>query len=152
MRSQFWRTCLLSPLFLTTALGQKEVFAQDINSYSTDFNQVTNVNQLRDVFPGDWAYEALRSLVARYGCIVGFPNQTYRGSQALSRYEFAAGLNSCLNQIERLIASSEAIVKEDLDTINRLGQTHLNSTTAITSRFAKFIKNQRRSLKPVSRL
>ena len=134
MRSQFWRTCLLSPLFLTTALRQNEVFAQDINSYSTDFNQVTNVNQLRDVFPGDWAYEALRSLVARYGCIVGFPNQTYRGSQALSRYEFAAGLNSCLNQIERLIASSEAIVKEDLDTINRLTQEFEAELAAIGGR------------------
>ena len=85
-------------------------------------NQVTNVNQLRDVSPTDWAYEALRSLVDRYGCIAGFPNQTYRGSQALSRYEFAAGLNACLNQIERLVASREAIAREDLDTINRLTQ------------------------------
>lgn len=89
---------------------------------SNSINQVTNVNQLRDVSPTDWAYEALRSLVDRYGCIAGFPNQTYRGSQPLSRYEFAAGLNSCLNQIERLIASSESVVREDLDTINRLSQ------------------------------
>ena len=85
-------------------------------------SQVTNVNQLRDVYPTDWAYEALRSLVDRYGCIVGYPNQTYRGSRALSRYEFAAGLNACLNQIERLIASSEAILREDIDTLNRLVQ------------------------------
>ena len=68
----------------------------------SSIGQVTNVNQLRDVSPTDWAYEALRSLVDRYGCISGFPNQTYRGNQPLSRYEFAAGLNSCLNQIERL--------------------------------------------------
>lgn len=65
-----------------------------INSYSQEAitnprNQVTNVNQLRDVSPTDWAYEALRSLVDRYGCIAGFPNQTYRGNQSLSRYEFA---------------------------------------------------------------
>jgi hypothetical protein len=40
----------------------------------------------------------------------------------LSRYEFAAGLNACLSQIERLIASSESVVKEDIDTINRLTQ------------------------------
>ncbi|WP_019508313.1 iron uptake porin [Pleurocapsa sp. PCC 7319] len=98
-----------------------------INNYSQEGrsksrNQVTNVNQLRDVSPTDWAYEALRSLVDRYGCIAGFPNQTYRGSQALTRYEFAAGLNSCLNQIERLIASSEAVSAEDLETINRLTQ------------------------------
>ncbi|MCC0176890.1 carbohydrate porin [Waterburya agarophytonicola K14] len=98
-----------------------------INSYSqegkgTSRNQVTNVNQLRDVSPTDWAYEALRSLVDRYGCISGFPNQTYRGTQPLSRYEFAAGLNSCLNQIERLIASQDQVSSEDIDTINRLSQ------------------------------
>ena len=97
----------------------------DINVDNTSDNsigQVTNVNQLRDVSPTDWAYEALRSLVDRYGCIAGFPNQTYRGSQALTRYEFAAGLNSCLNQIERLIASSEAVSQEDLEAIQRLTQ------------------------------
>ena len=85
-------------------------------------SQVTNVNQLRDVSPADWAYEALRSLVDRYGCIVGYPDQTYKGNKALSRYEFAAGLNACLNQIERLIASSEAVLREDIETINRLLQ------------------------------
>ena len=100
---------------------------EQINRYQDSstqpaMSQVTNVNQLRDVSPSDWAYEALRSLVDRYGCIAGFPNQTYRGFQPLSRYEFAAGLNSCLNQIERLIASSEAVVREDIDTINRLSQ------------------------------
>ena len=83
-------------------------------------SQVTNVNELRDVAPSDWAFEALRSLVDRYGCIVGFPDQTYRGNQPLSRYEFAAGLNFCLNQIERLIAASEAVIREDIETINRL--------------------------------
>lgn len=100
---------------------------EQIESYSNqwqtaEINQVTNVNQLRDVSPADWAYEALRSLVDRYGCIVGYPDQTYRGNQALSRYEFAAGLNACLNQIERLIASSEAVLREDIETINRLLQ------------------------------
>ena len=102
-------------------------YAEPLTEHGTNVNvgsmeQVTNVNQLRDVSPTDWAYEALRSLVDRYGCIVGYPNQTYRGNRALSRYEFAAGLNACLNQIERLIASSEAILREDIDTLNRLVQ------------------------------
>ncbi len=94
------------------------------NTNDNSMSQVTNVNQLRDVDPGDWAFEALRSLVDRYGCIVGYPDQTYRGGKALSRYEFAAGLNACLNQIERLIASSEAVLREDIDTINRLMQEY----------------------------
>ncbi|MDJ0743289.1 MAG: iron uptake porin [Xenococcaceae cyanobacterium MO_167.B27] len=104
----------------TQLLNQLNNYSREGNSNSV--NQVTNVNQLRDVSPTDWAYEALRSLVDRYGCIAGYPNQTYRGNRALSRYEFAAGLNSCLNQIERLIASSEAVLREDIDTINRLTQ------------------------------
>ncbi|MGD1920645.1 MAG: iron uptake porin [Pleurocapsa sp.] len=110
-----------------------------INTYSQEGknssrNQVTNVNQLRDVSPTDWAYEALRSLVDRYGCISGFPNQTYRGNQPLSRYEFAAGLNSCLNQIERLIASSESVNTEDIDTVNRLSQEFEAELATVGSR------------------
>lgn len=85
-------------------------------------SQITNVQQLRDVSPTDWAYEALRSLVDRYGCISGFGDRTYRGNQPLSRYEFAAGVNSCLNQIERLITSSESVSSEDIATIRRLSQ------------------------------
>ena len=91
------------------------------NNLDKNLGQVTNVNSLQDVSPTDWAYQALANLVNRYGCIVGFPNQTYRGSQALTRYEFAAGLNSCLNQIERLIASND-VENEDLETIQRLSQ------------------------------
>ena len=122
MKNQLWRVCRSSPLFVAALMAHTEVSAQTVESYSTGLNQITNVNQLRDVSPTDWAYEALRSLVDRYGCISGFPNQSYRGSQPLSRYEFAAGLNSCLNQIERLIASSETVSQEDLATINRLSQ------------------------------
>ena len=100
---------------------------EQINRYGSEnqsnpLQQISNVSQLKDVSPTDWAYEALRGLVDRYGCISGFPNQTYRGNKSLSRYEFAAGLNSCLNQIERLIASSESIVREDLELIQRLSQ------------------------------
>jgi hypothetical protein len=138
MNKLFWNTVKAAPLvFAASLLTANGVVAQNLSTNETlkqvesyqgqgnsdsPMSQVTNVNQLRDVSPTDWAYEALRSLVDRYGCIAGFPNQTYRGNQALSRYEFAAGLNSCLSQIERLIASSESVVREDIDTINRLTQ------------------------------
>jgi hypothetical protein len=103
---------------------------------SNSLNQVNNISQLRDVSPTDWSYEALRSLVDRYGCIAGFPNQTYRGSQPLSRYEFAAGLNSCLNQIERLLANSGTVSPEDLDTINRLNQDFKTELATLGNRTA----------------
>ena len=90
------------------------------NKTSDSMAQVTNVSQLRDVSPTDWAYEALRSLVERYGCIVGYPDRTFRGDRALSRYEFAAGLNACMQQLERLIAQSIAVLREDLEKLKRL--------------------------------
>ncbi|MEO0014510.1 MAG: hypothetical protein RLZZ535_2899, partial [Cyanobacteriota bacterium] len=127
-----------------------EAIAQSTSNYSNDLGQVTNVttrvehaetssafplvNQLTDIAPTDWAYEALRSLVDRYSCISGFPDQTYRGGQPLSRYEFAAGLNSCLNQIERLIASSESVSSEDIATIQRLSQEFAAELTTLRGR------------------
>ncbi|MGL5509774.1 MAG: iron uptake porin, partial [Microcoleaceae cyanobacterium] len=53
--------------------------------------QVTSVSQLSDVQPTDWAFQALQSLVERYGCIAGYPDGTYKGNRAMTRYEFAAG-------------------------------------------------------------
>ncbi|MFM1842648.1 MAG: hypothetical protein RLZZ490_1384 [Cyanobacteriota bacterium] len=82
--------------------------------------QVSSVSQLRDVQPNDWAYEALRSLVERYGCIVGYPNLTFQGQRPLSRWEFAAGLNACLGTIERLLQENVQVIKEDLDRLKTL--------------------------------
>jgi len=85
-------------------------------------DQVTSVSQLSDVKPTDWAFQALQSLVERYACIAGYPDGTYRGNRAMTRYEFAAGLNACLDQVTKLISSSTAnlATKEDLATIQKL--------------------------------
>lgn len=62
-------------------------------------NQVTSVNQFSDVKPTDWAYQALSNLVERYGCVAGYPNGTFKGGQAMTRYEAAALLNACLDRV-----------------------------------------------------
>jgi hypothetical protein len=89
---------------------------------SNTMAQVTSVSQLSDVQPNDWAFQALQSLVERYGCIVGYPNGTYRGNRALTRYEFAAGLNACLDRVNELIATATAdlVTKNDLSTLQKL--------------------------------
>ncbi len=85
-------------------------------------SQVTSVTQLADVQPTDWAFQALQSLVERYGCIAGYPDGTYRGNRALTRYEFAAGLNACLDRVNELIATAttDLVNREDLATLQRL--------------------------------
>lgn len=84
--------------------------------------QVTSVSQLSDVQPTDWAFQALQSLVERYGCIAGYPDGTYRGNRALTRYEFAAGLNACLDRVNELIATAttDLVSKDDLVSLQRL--------------------------------
>jgi hypothetical protein len=83
---------------------------------------VTSVSQLSDVKPTDWAFTALQSLVERYGCIAGYPDSTFRGRQATSRYEFAAGLNACLDKINEIISAglADKVSKEDLATLQKL--------------------------------
>ncbi len=84
--------------------------------------QVTSVTQLSDVQPTDWAYQSLQSLVERYGCIVGYPDGTFRGNRPLSRFEFAAGLNACMDKISELIAQGTAnlVSKSDLEAVRKL--------------------------------
>ncbi|WP_013322825.1 iron uptake porin [Gloeothece verrucosa] len=106
----------------------------NVDNPNEPMSQVTNVNQLRDVSPSDWAYEALRSLVERYGCIVGYPDRTFRGDRALTRWEFAAGLNACLTQLERMIQEGVAVVREDLEKLRRLAQEFQAELTALGTR------------------
>ncbi|MEL6927547.1 MAG: iron uptake porin [Cyanobacteria bacterium J06600_6] len=118
-------TAITTPLMDSTIRADKYLVAQSLeNDNQKLFGQVNSVRQLQDVSPNDWAYEALRSLSERYGCIGGFEDGTFRGQETLTRNQFAAGLNSCLQQIESLIASqSQATVKaEDLQVAQKLTQ------------------------------
>ncbi|MGB3612240.1 MAG: iron uptake porin, partial [Elainellaceae cyanobacterium] len=97
-----------------------------LNQYAAEgeessLSQVTSVSQLSDVQPTDWAFQALQNLISRYGCIAGYPDGTYRGFTALSRYEFAAGLNACLNNITANLDQIQ-LNQQDIATLNRLQQ------------------------------
>jgi Carbohydrate-selective porin, OprB family/S-layer homology domain len=94
--------------------GTFTTLVTDVNS-STEAGQVTSVSQLSDVQPTDWAFQALQSLVERYGCIAGYPDGTFRGNRAATRYELAAALNACLDQISDRFAT-----KEDLAAVKAL--------------------------------
>ena len=141
---KFWKYLLVSPavcgvmLFINTVTFAGETSGKsEINQPQVSANpdarvtniapahpmaQVTSVSQFSDVQPTDWAFQALQSLVERYGCIAGYPNSTYRGNRALTRYEFAAGLNACLDRVNELIATAtgDLVNKQDLATLQKL--------------------------------
>jgi hypothetical protein len=103
------------------SLSQVIQYSNEGNSGLAQAGGLT-IDRLSDVRPSDWAYTALQNLVEKYACIVGYPNLTYQGNRALTRYEFAAGLSACLDRISDLIAASTAdlATKEDLATLQRL--------------------------------
>ncbi|MFS0518505.1 S-layer homology domain-containing protein [Nostoc sp. UIC 10607] len=58
-----------------------------------------------------------RNTVPQAGCLSGYADGTYRGSRSVTRYEFTAGLNTCLNQLNQLIPANRAdlATKQDLE-------------------------------------
>jgi Carbohydrate-selective porin, OprB family/S-layer homology domain len=115
---------VLAPTLAPTAANANEAVlsANPEAPETASMAQVTSVSQLSDVKPSDWAFQALQSLVERYGCIVGYPDRSYRGNRALTRYEFAAGLNACMDKVNELIAASTSNLakKEDLAMLKKL--------------------------------
>ncbi|WP_254945789.1 iron uptake porin [Cyanobium sp. AMD-g] len=108
--------------------------------------QVTSINQFSDVKPTDWAFQALSNLIERYGCVAGYPNGTYKGGQAMTRYEAAALLNACLDRItevtdelKRLMAEFEkelAVLRGRVDgleaKVGELEATRFSTTTKLS--------------------
>lgn len=77
-----------------------------------DMPQVITVSQFSDVQPTDWAYQALTNLVERYGCVAGYPDGTYRGGRAMTRYEAAALLNACLDRVTEVTDDLRRLLNE----------------------------------------
>ncbi len=139
MTKRFWNLFKVSPVIVAaTFFVANSALAAEVNEQVTNvaqlseaqdsdsMSQVTSVSQFSDVQPTDWAFQALQSLVERYGCIAGYPNSTYRGNRAMTRYEFAAGLNACLDRVNELIATATAdlVTKQDLATLQRLQEEY----------------------------
>ncbi|MBD2391630.1 iron uptake porin [Aphanizomenon flos-aquae NRERC-008] len=98
--------------------------------------QINSVAQFSDVQPTDWAFQALQSLVEHYGCITGYPNGRFQGNRALTRYEFAAVLNACLERVNELIATKtkDIVKKADLVSLQRLKQDFSSEISTLHSR------------------
>ncbi len=130
---------LTHPRSVFTKVQKKtQELAQASDEYDdlSELDQVTSVSQLSDIQPTDWAFQALQSLVERYGCIAGYPNGTYKGNRAMNRHEFAAGLNACLDRMTELIEISTAdlATREDMAKVQRLVEEFAPELAALRGR------------------
>jgi len=85
-------------------------------------SQVTPVSELDDVSPNHWAFPALQSLASRHNCAIAYSNGTFAGERVINRYQFAAGIDACLQKINELITNkgTDAIDQQDLIILQRL--------------------------------
>jgi hypothetical protein len=131
-------TSLIAP----AAAPAAELNLDDVNRYAVK-EQVTSISQFGDVKPSDWAYQALSNLIERYGCVAGYPDGTYRGQKAMTRFEAAALLNACLDRVtevtdelKRLKAEFEkelAILKGRVDGLEaKVGELEANQFSTTT--------------------
>ncbi len=138
---------LLAPM----AAGAAELNIAGVSQYTSQ-EQVTSISQFSDVKPTDWAYQALSNLIERYGCVAGYPNGTFKGGQAMTRFEAAALLNACLDRVtevtdelKRLMKEFQkelAILKGRVDGLEaRVGELEANqfSTTTKLKGYAAFV-------------
>ena len=114
--------------------------------------QVTSISHFGDVKPTDWAYQALSNVIERYGCVAGYPNGSFKGGRAITRFEAAALLNACLDrvtettdQLKKLLAEFQrelALLKGRFDGLDaRVGALEANqfSTTTKLSGLATMV-------------
>jgi hypothetical protein len=76
-----------------------------------------------DVSPTHWAYGAVNNLAANYGCLTGYPDGSFRGNELVTRYEFAAAMDSCLSNLVQVIESEPSVdINQLLDQLMQLEQ------------------------------
>ena len=145
---KFVQQLVLAPAalgLLATGVNAAELNINGVSDYAASADQVTSVTQFSDVYPTDWAYQALAGLVETYGCVAGYPNGTFRGNRAMTRFEAAALLNACLDRVtevtdelRRLMAEFETeltILKGRVDgleaKVGELEATQFSTTTKL---------------------
>ena len=100
-------------------------------------DQIPLVTQLSDVQPTDWAYQALKNLKDHYNCLPNDFQGNFQGDRTITRYEFATGLNTCLEKINQLINTDQNVKKSDIDIVNQLTTQFNSELTELNSKIDK---------------
>jgi hypothetical protein len=61
--------------------------------------QPQSTHALATIKSNHWAFQSLKSLAERYGCVINSSGLYFQPSATPSRYEMAAAVNECLDQI-----------------------------------------------------
>ncbi len=99
---------LLAPMAATAA----DLNLEGVSDYSAASEQVSSISQFSDIQPTDWAYQALSSLVESNQCSALSSGTGLESNRAITRYEAAALLNACLDNVSELNDAGRRLIKE----------------------------------------
>jgi len=95
---------LMAPM----AANAADLNVDGVSDYAVNGEQVTSISQFSDVYPTDWAYQALTALAERYGCV----SIDAATNKVMTRYEAAALLNSCLENVSEMTDDVRRLISE----------------------------------------
>ncbi|MEA5597124.1 iron uptake porin [Rivularia sp. UHCC 0363] len=124
---------LITPSSLVNAQSPEIEFN---NPNELNESQINSVDDFSDIDRNHWAFKAFKSLIEKYGVLIGYPDGTFRGTEKMSRYEFAAGMNQALEKINQSIKDElrGKLSDEDLNTLRRLETEFLPELTVLRNR------------------
>ncbi|MEZ2248662.1 von Willebrand factor type A domain-containing protein [Microcoleus sp.] len=133
MRKLLLQILVLSPVILTFySIASQSTIAQEVDR-QTGAPTPTNVSQAAEITPNSWAFQALLSLAKRYSCPIVPSFGKTLGDRPLKRSDFALSLNSCLEKVDRAIATGTPTVSpEDLATVQRLRSEFASDLASIS--------------------
>lgn len=99
----------------------------------TTFGGALAQNSFPDVPADSYATDAVSQLV-ELGIVNGFPDGTFRGNDAFTRYQAALVVSRLLSVIEENTAAAGALSEEDLATVNNAVAELTNELTTLTDR------------------
>ena len=84
-----------------------DINLEDMNSYTRSGKKSKRfTNNFSSIQPGDWAYQSIKDLAEAKGCNVSIPNK------AISRYEAAALLNTCIGDVAEVTTLERTLIDE----------------------------------------
>ncbi|PSB08605.1 porin [Pleurocapsa sp. CCALA 161] len=121
MKRKFKQKIKLGIIIITSSLNTSAALANNIES-------IPSVSKIKNIHTRDWEYRALKSLAQRYNCTSQWQSdETFsplrdwrshakgdRRNLPITRYEFAVGLNSCLQQIDTITSQQDLIILQRL--------------------------------------
>jgi hypothetical protein len=142
IRSCLTRSALLGVLVGTTLVGFCGLEGEAIAAHQESAAQPKNTNSSIAIQPTHWSFQAIQSLSERYHCAPNTSDILSSEGAAISRYEIAVVLNTCLNRIGDRFAN-----QKDLETAQALQNEFKPELTALKDR-VDFLEKRAETLEP----